>query len=259
MLHATVCRRPTRSPASRSTTQVHHCSAAAGCGGFHAGTRQPRQHAASGILQLPFGSQERGCSTLVTRSSPSMHACSRVLRTHRPLCRCLHAGHPACSQPSAGAGSTLNHWPFPERHLPEGYAYLLTHPGTPCVFWDHWVDSGALGQNVQALLRVRQSHNLHCRSKVRPWRETVLSEQCVLICDGMRVLGPLGQWRRPGAERAGPAQSAADAQPALPVHSAPCPICQQLTKASSETPACLAALCSRACRTSACAPTVSLS
>lgn len=26
-------------------------------------------------------------------------------------------------------GSTLNHWPYPSRNLPEGYAYLLTHSG----------------------------------------------------------------------------------------------------------------------------------
>eukprot|EP00201_Polytomella_parva_P006777 CAMPEP_0175085634 /NCGR_PEP_ID=MMETSP0052_2-20121109/28778_1 /TAXON_ID=51329 ORGANISM="Polytomella parva, Strain SAG 63-3" /NCGR_SAMPLE_ID=MMETSP0052_2 /ASSEMBLY_ACC=CAM_ASM_000194 /LENGTH=746 /DNA_ID=CAMNT_0016357679 /DNA_START=151 /DNA_END=2387 /DNA_ORIENTATION=- len=35
-------------------------------------------------------------------------------------------------------GSTLGHWPYPVRHLQEGYAYLLTHPGTPCVFYDHF-------------------------------------------------------------------------------------------------------------------------
>jgi len=29
-------------------------------------------------------------------------------------------------------GSTLNHWPYPGRNLPEGYAYLLTHPGRCC-------------------------------------------------------------------------------------------------------------------------------
>jgi hypothetical protein len=34
-------------------------------------------------------------------------------------------------------GSTLNHWPFPANHIQEGYAYILTHPGTPCVFLDH--------------------------------------------------------------------------------------------------------------------------
>jgi hypothetical protein len=26
-------------------------------------------------------------------------------------------------------GSTLNHWPYPWKNLPEGYAYLLTHSG----------------------------------------------------------------------------------------------------------------------------------
>jgi len=26
-------------------------------------------------------------------------------------------------------GSTLNHWPYPSRNLPEGYCYLLTHGG----------------------------------------------------------------------------------------------------------------------------------
>ena len=35
-------------------------------------------------------------------------------------------------------GSTLGHWPFPPKHLAEGYAYLLTRPGTPCVFYDHY-------------------------------------------------------------------------------------------------------------------------
>lgn len=41
---------------------------------------------------------------------------------------------PPCSHDT---GSTLNHWPFPSHHLQEGYAYILTHPGTPCVFYDH--------------------------------------------------------------------------------------------------------------------------
>ena len=63
------------------------------------------------------------------------------------------------------AGSTLNHWPFPISNLPEGYAYLLTHPGTPCVFWDHWLAPG-LGDSINKLLKCRQQHSLHCRSKV---------------------------------------------------------------------------------------------
>jgi hypothetical protein len=43
-------------------------------------------------------------------------------------------------------GSTLNHWPFPSHHLEEGYAYILTHPGTPCVFYDHLYQEGGLRQ-----------------------------------------------------------------------------------------------------------------
>ena len=64
-------------------------------------------------------------------------------------------------------GSTLNHWPFPSAHLEEGYAYLLMHPGTPCVFYDHFFDTGPLGTSVQKLLKVRRNNGIHARSKVR--------------------------------------------------------------------------------------------
>ncbi|MQM00326.1 hypothetical protein Taro_033056, partial [Colocasia esculenta] len=35
------------------------------------------------------------------------------------------------------------HWPFPSAHVMEGYAYILTHPGTPTVFYDHFYDWGS--------------------------------------------------------------------------------------------------------------------
>lgn len=41
-----------------------------------------------------------------------------------------------------GAGSTQAHWPFPAGHLVQAYAYILTHPGTPCVFYDHLFSDG---------------------------------------------------------------------------------------------------------------------
>jgi hypothetical protein len=44
----------------------------------------------------------------------------------------LQCPEPACGLP---ADSTQGHWPFPESHLGLGYAYILTHPGIPCVFW----------------------------------------------------------------------------------------------------------------------------
>ena len=63
-------------------------------------------------------------------------------------------------------GSTLNHWPFPHNHLHEGYAYIMTHPGSPCIFWDHfWMDG--LGDSIRELIKVRRKHSLQCRSKVR--------------------------------------------------------------------------------------------
>eukprot|EP00250_Pteridium_aquilinum_P017935 c23849_g2_i1 orf=436-3144(+) len=32
-------------------------------------------------------------------------------------------------------GSTQGHWPFPREKLMQGYAYILTHPGTPVIFY----------------------------------------------------------------------------------------------------------------------------
>ena len=52
---------------------------------------------------------------------------------------------------------------------------MMTHPGTPCVFWDHWQDGGALGKNVQQLVKVRQQHGLHCRSKVHSAASLMIS------------------------------------------------------------------------------------
>jgi alpha-amylase len=63
-------------------------------------------------------------------------------------------------------GSTLNHWPFPSHHLQEGYAYIMTHPGTPCIFYDHLYSEGGLRQCILDLLAVRKKHGIDCRAKV---------------------------------------------------------------------------------------------
>lgn len=41
-------------------------------------------------------------------------------------------------------GSTQNHWPFPSHAVHQGYAYILTHPGVPCVFYDHVWSNGMM-------------------------------------------------------------------------------------------------------------------
>ncbi|KAK9811614.1 hypothetical protein WJX72_006987 [[Myrmecia] bisecta] len=60
-------------------------------------------------------------------------------------------------------GSTQGHWRFPNHAIEAGYAYILTHPGTPCIFYDH-LDQ--LSDAIQRLVAVRRRHGIHCRSEV---------------------------------------------------------------------------------------------
>ena len=122
------------------------------------------------MTQVPTS---RTSSTLCCSSAAAVEASVRW-HVHQLTMLCVlalalsqsgHGAGPLRALPWA-AGSTLNHWPFPARHLHEGYAYLLTHPGTPCVFWDHWASSDSLSASVRSLLQVRLHHGLSARSKV---------------------------------------------------------------------------------------------
>jgi alpha-amylase len=62
-------------------------------------------------------------------------------------------------------GSQQSHWPFPGEKVMQGYAYILTHPGVPCVFWEHIYD-WKLRDPVKKLMRVRQSYGLKATSKL---------------------------------------------------------------------------------------------
>ena len=61
-------------------------------------------------------------------------------------------------------GSTQGHWRFPENSLEEGYAYLMSHPGTPSVFMDH-LDSDKLRNVIVKLSALRKKLDIHCRSQ----------------------------------------------------------------------------------------------
>ncbi|KAH8963684.1 hypothetical protein BDL97_04G026300 [Sphagnum fallax] len=63
-------------------------------------------------------------------------------------------------------GSTQGHWPFPRDKIMMGYAYILTHPGTPVVFYDHFYDFG-LRDQIAELIAVRTRTGVHCRSTVK--------------------------------------------------------------------------------------------
>ncbi|PSR87722.1 Alpha-amylase [Actinidia chinensis var. chinensis] len=63
-------------------------------------------------------------------------------------------------------GSTQGHWPFPRDKLAQGYAYILTHPGTPVIFYDHFYDFG-LHDVITELVEARRRAGIHCRSPVK--------------------------------------------------------------------------------------------
>ncbi len=62
-------------------------------------------------------------------------------------------------------GSQQSHWPFPDKHIMQGYAYILTHPGIPCIFWEHIFDWN-LFSPVQKLIEIRKNNGIHSASKV---------------------------------------------------------------------------------------------
>ena len=63
------------------------------------------------------------------------------------------------------AGSTQQHWPFPEHRIPLGYAYLFTHPGNPTIFWDHYFDSHHRDV-LDQLIALRKRNGLNAKSSV---------------------------------------------------------------------------------------------
>jgi len=56
------------------------------------------------------------------------------------------------------------HWRFPHEKEMQGYAYTLTHPGTPSVFFDHIFSH--YKNEIAALLSIRKRNGINCRSTV---------------------------------------------------------------------------------------------
>ena len=75
-------------------------------------------------------------------------------------------------------GSTQGHWRFPASGLEQGYAYLLTHPGTPCLFYDHLHDR-SLAHTLQRLIGLRLRAGIHCRSEARARQRLSLCMHCL--------------------------------------------------------------------------------
>lgn len=63
-------------------------------------------------------------------------------------------------------GSQQNLWPFPANKVMQGYAYILTHPGIPCVFWEHVYD-WKLKEPIRKLMEIRRAFGLNSGSKLK--------------------------------------------------------------------------------------------
>ncbi len=67
--------------------------------------------------------------------------------------------------PSPGGKLQAKSWPFPSERVMAGYAYLLTHPGVPCVYWPHFFDWG-LKKEISALIGLRRQAGVDAASQV---------------------------------------------------------------------------------------------
>lgn len=47
----------------------------------------------------------------------------------------------------------------------QGYAYMMTHPGIPYIFWDHWV-SDEMRPMLQRLSTIRKLNNIHSNADI---------------------------------------------------------------------------------------------
>jgi alpha-amylase len=68
--------------------------------------------------------------------------------------------------PSTGGDGGQNHWPFPANNVAQGYCYILTHPGVPCIYWVHFYDWG-IKNELKKLINIRKKYKITSLSKVK--------------------------------------------------------------------------------------------
>ena len=67
--------------------------------------------------------------------------------------------------PSESCSSGQNHWPVPCGAVMQGYAYILSHPGIPTVYYPHIYNWG-LKTPIAALMAARKAAGVHSTSAV---------------------------------------------------------------------------------------------
>lgn len=98
--------------------------------------------------------------------------------------------------PSEMCGNGQSHWPVACNKVMEGYAYILSHPGIPSVYWAHVYDWN-LYQPIQALIALRRELNIRSDASVAV-QVADASRYAAIVDDKLAVkIGP-GDWQ-PGA------------------------------------------------------------
>ncbi len=72
------------------------------------------------------------------------------------------------------------------------YAYLLTHPGVPTVYWPHWYDWG-VEEEINTLIQVRKDNGIHSQSIVSIQQATT-DVYAAIIDDKVAVKIGSGSW-----------------------------------------------------------------
>ncbi|MFC3459417.1 glucan 1,4-alpha-maltotetraohydrolase domain-containing protein [Massilia haematophila] len=67
--------------------------------------------------------------------------------------------------PTESCGTGQNHWPVPCGAVMQGYAYILSHPGIPTVFYPH-IYNWNLKTEIAALIKARKAAGVHSTSPV---------------------------------------------------------------------------------------------
>jgi alpha-amylase len=90
---------------------------------------------------------------------------------------------------------------FPDKTVAMAYAYILTHPGVPCVFWSHYFDWGMYTrERIDKLIKVRKDNGIHSHSSVdlreaKPGLYAAVVDQKVAVKLGSANLSPGDGWQ----------------------------------------------------------------
>lgn len=88
----------------------------------------------------------------------------------------------------------------------QAYAYLLTHPGVPCVYWSHLYEwGGSVTSEIKALVQVRKNAGIHSQSPVTVHRSESGLYVASIDGDNHTVFLKMGysNWGDPAAEGMG--------------------------------------------------------